>query len=759
MDAWFAQHFFNPTFLAGGAAFGLVAAPIIIHLINRLSYRRVRFAAMEFLLQSQERNRRRVLLEQLLLLLLRILIVLAIIALIARLILDPRQMSVFRGAQAHHLVVLDDSGSMYDRWGETSAFEEGLSVVKRLVAEGARRPNTQRFTLLLLSNPEQPLFSQRDVNDGFITELETKIENLKCSHRSLDLVTGLDAAGQFLAEEKAADKHLHLVSDFRDNDWASQKALSSAIKSLDAGGVAVNLVRTVAENHNNLAITGLSGDLQVAVAGVPVRLKVAVTNHGTVVADDVTLTIAQDGQKLPMTIRFDKIEAETEVEREFDVTFNTAQKHAIEVGLPADSLAEDNWRYLAIDVTPVNRILIIDGDLRNDEGQYLADALAADPTTTGNAPQIETVDFLRRRSLDEFQSIYLLNVATLPPDAVDPLEAFVKTGGGLCWFVGDAVQPAAYNDALHRDGEGLFPVKLASTRRDVSDAPATSSEPDLNFRDHAVFRVFEGQENPYIDASRVYTFLPVADDWETDDQTRKDGVQTIATLRNRDPLVFASQFGKGRVVTFLTTCGPTWNNWATFASYVVLQLELQKYVARTDRVLEQTEVGQPIRVSLDPAVYSDVVEVSAPDPTGERLTRLKAAPPMADPGQATPPVPVDADKPIRLDAVFRDTDQPGVYRVKLINQNQVSEERWTAYNFPNSESDLHLATTAEIRQQIGDDVRVEIQESGDFHWIAGKDAGQEVREWLLTALVLILAAEAFLAYRFSYHPERAGAAA
>ena len=143
MEAWLTQHFFNPAYVAGGAA--LVASPIIIHLINRSRFRRVRFAAMEFLLQSQQRNRRRVLFEQLLLLLLRILIVLAIVALIARLILDPMQLSLFRGAKAHHVILLDDSGSMRDRWGETNAFKEGLDVVRKVVAEGARRPNTQKF--------------------------------------------------------------------------------------------------------------------------------------------------------------------------------------------------------------------------------------------------------------------------------------------------------------------------------------------------------------------------------------------------------------------------------------------------------------------------------------------------------------------------------------------------------------------------------------------------------------------------------------
>ena len=134
MTAWLSNHFFNPTFVAGGAC--LIAAPIVIHLINRMRYRRVRFAAMEFLLQSQQRNQRRLLLEQLLLLLLRILIVSGLVMLISRLILDPAQMSIFRGAQSHHVVLLDDSMSMRDRWEDTNGFAQAIKIVHQIAAGG-----------------------------------------------------------------------------------------------------------------------------------------------------------------------------------------------------------------------------------------------------------------------------------------------------------------------------------------------------------------------------------------------------------------------------------------------------------------------------------------------------------------------------------------------------------------------------------------------------------------------------------------------
>ena len=62
----------------------LISAPIIIHLINRMRYRRVHWAAMEFLLKAQKRMKRKMIIEQLLLLLLRILLMILIGLLLAR---------------------------------------------------------------------------------------------------------------------------------------------------------------------------------------------------------------------------------------------------------------------------------------------------------------------------------------------------------------------------------------------------------------------------------------------------------------------------------------------------------------------------------------------------------------------------------------------------------------------------------------------------------------------------------------------------
>src|SRR4029077_8665317 len=122
------EFFAHPWYMAAGGI--LISAPILIHLINRMRFKRVRWAAMEFLLKSQKRNRRRLIIEQLILLLLRILLVLLVGILVARFIGWPNSTTV--GSGTTHVVVVDDTMSMNDRGKvggrgqEQTAYETGI---------------------------------------------------------------------------------------------------------------------------------------------------------------------------------------------------------------------------------------------------------------------------------------------------------------------------------------------------------------------------------------------------------------------------------------------------------------------------------------------------------------------------------------------------------------------------------------------------------------------------------------------------------
>ena len=115
---------------------GVVAIPVLIHLINMMRHRRVPWAAMEFLLLSQKKNRTWVMLKQLLLLLLRMLAVAAVVLLVAQPVLQNQWGNLLGGTRTHHIVLLDDSFSMSDRWEDTDAFAEAKKVVQRISCRG-----------------------------------------------------------------------------------------------------------------------------------------------------------------------------------------------------------------------------------------------------------------------------------------------------------------------------------------------------------------------------------------------------------------------------------------------------------------------------------------------------------------------------------------------------------------------------------------------------------------------------------------------
>src|SRR5215831_11129698 len=142
--------FLNPAYLVAGTA--LVSLPIVIHLINRMRFKRVRWAAMEFLLKSQKRNRRRLILEQLILLALRCLLVLLAVLLVSRYLFS---FAIFEPQNTLHVIVLDDSLSMSDQWKEEGedrdCFKLGKELILKEIARNAAQARTaQRLTLLYL---------------------------------------------------------------------------------------------------------------------------------------------------------------------------------------------------------------------------------------------------------------------------------------------------------------------------------------------------------------------------------------------------------------------------------------------------------------------------------------------------------------------------------------------------------------------------------------------------------------------------------
>ena len=215
-----------------------VGLPVLIHLIHMMRHRRIEWAAMEFLLESQKKNRTWVLLKQLLLLLLRMVAVAGVVLLVGGPRLRNQLGGLFGSSTTHHVVLLDDSFSMSDRWENTSAFEEAKKAVGR-IGKDVGREGSQTFTLLRFSQAGrsaggvQADLLQEAVNSGFSGRLEEKLSSLAVSESDAGPTPAVEAIEQLLGQSDGGQRIVYIVSDFRARQWNDPADLRKHLRALD----------------------------------------------------------------------------------------------------------------------------------------------------------------------------------------------------------------------------------------------------------------------------------------------------------------------------------------------------------------------------------------------------------------------------------------------------------------------------------------------------------------------------------------------
>ncbi len=324
----------------------------------------------------------------------------------------------------------------------------------------------------------------------------------------------------------------------------------------------------------------------------------------------------------------------------------------------------------------------------------------------------------------------------------------MRGGGGLAIFLGPESNVGFYNN-WYADGSGLFPVPLTAAA-DLPEAGGETPEPDLRFTDHPVFRVLSGQRNPFAGSIRVQRYLAVPELWQP---PRDSTIEVLARLRNRQPVIVERRYGEGRVVAFLTTVTPTWNNWALEPSFIVVALQLQAYLAQQQQPDQQRLVGSPLTLQLDSTQYRPDVTFLAPLPDRDTPSSIeRTAQPGAnqDASVLTTSLGVDA----ATGMATGETDTSGLYEAQLRTLDGTLRHRRYALNVDTVESDLSLPTPAGLVERLTP-LEVRVDDAEQLLFQTGADAGHSWSELLLFVAVLLLLAEQLLAYSASYHPKSA----
>ena len=493
------------------------------------------------------------------------------------------------------------------------------------------------------------------------------------------------------------------------------------------------MIQCVDQARPNLAITELVPGDDTRAAGVPLSMEVAVQNFGLAPVKDVPVLILVDGQPLPGGATIAEIPPGRVAKTRLAVQFAKAGQHRIEARLELDAVAADNARYAVIDIPPAVPVLIIDDDPESRGAWYLSAALApGGPVPSGISPRIEAPRYLSLNPLEGYQAVYLLNIGRLESSAIDALERYVASGHGLAVFLGDRCQPKFVNDELYRGGKGFFPVPVANQE----DLPLDRLEqaPDLEVGRHPVFQVLAGSRNPFISTVNVSRYIALAKDWQKQGGPR---VEVLARLRNGAPLAVERSFGEGRVVVFLSTLAPVWNNWARGnPSFVVAMQRLQAYLAWRPKADVSLRVGEPLELRLDPARYAPQIRFTTPVESKTPTPSVEASSLSGGP----------------LVASLAATGNAGFYEATLHRTDGTKEVRTWAYNVEPDEGDLRMFDIPQLSSVL-EGIRVEFARAEEFSYAAEEqEPGGHLGHMLILILVFLLIAEQILAWSASYHP-------
>lgn len=779
MFSWLSAFLLNPA-LALGA--GAVASPILIHLLSKRRLRRVRWAAMDFLLAAYRKNRRRIRLEQLILLMLRCLAVLLVAFMIMRPFLRSGALGALSGlgGRTERIVVIDDSYST--RYVSPRGIAGGQAVFSRLQQAASQLTDriaedspADSLTLILTSRPRQPLVSVPSLSQENVREVTEQIDALTPTEGVARMPDSLSAVAALIGGTPTQANHaVYLLSDFQRSDWpatgntpptsqASPERGTSASTAEQSRSVPYVLIDgAVDAPPMNVALTDVGSVQSKIVAGVPARFEVSVSNYSDRALDRVEFSLRTSRHTLPPVL-IPTLPAGQTVREPVEVVFGQEGSDYLEARLvgglkAADGVALDNIRIRAVEVVPAVSVLIVNGepntDHLRDETHLLQTALhPAGRAASGNEPTVIEEHDLEVADLSAHDVIILANVSRITAGAQQRLEQFVQAGGGLVVFAGDQIDPDFYNERLYNGGHGLLPAAV----NDVVTAPA-GGEP-FAFASwqsgHPILRDFVDPLAGVLRQVRVYAFLATRKEnaastrptGNSQGEPLDRGATVLAQFSDADRslAIVERPFGQGRCLLVTTSVDQEWTDWPASFSYLPLMLKLVQYAARQTASESNAVVGAPLTCPIDPANFMPRAALRTPaypvDP--EIVLEPTSATSMA----SSQPAPTHGATPHLAVLQTTATSKSGVYQFELRRSSGDVVSHFAAVNPDPRESNLAQASREELEAVFGPSRFEYVRDIGAFTAQAF-DPRMELWWPILMAALVILMLEHSLAWWF-----------
>ena len=413
------MQFLYPQFLWALLA---LAIPIIIHLFYFRRFKKVYFTNVKFLKEIKEETSARRKLKNFLTLLMRLLAFGALILAFAQPFL-PQDTEVKKGEKAVSIYI-DNSFSM-------SALSEDVPLLEKARQRGREIVEAyaveDRFQILTsdFEGRHQRMVSKEDAL--------TLIDEIKISPAVRPLSKVLNRQVQTLNTATTENKVSYIISDFQKN--------ITDLKDYRDTTLELNLLPLQSVQEKNISLDSAWFEAPVQMINQTNTLLVKVKNHSDEPADNIRLTIKQDGQVKPVGTL--SIPANTSVTDSINLTILQTGWQEAELSITDYPVQFDDKYYFTYNVAKEINILVINDGAGSKYLNAAFKGLSYFKIKNQSANQIDYA------GLAGNQLIILKDLKAISSGLGSELAQYVRNGGNLLIFPGANASLDSYRSFLN----------------------------------------------------------------------------------------------------------------------------------------------------------------------------------------------------------------------------------------------------------------------------------------------------------------------
>jgi len=575
--------FASPIFLLG--LFG-VLIPLIIHLWKMRRAKTVRFAAIRYLLESEQVTRRRRKFWEYLLLLVRMLIIAGLSLALAK---PYRMESVpalsLGNEQKSLVIIIDDSLSMQRKAAGGSLFEQGKNVA---ISALNQLTDLDQAALIFPCAGEESEFSKdRELN-------KRRVRAAQPSFQRARMLSWLGRAEEMLARSGAKSKKILVITDLQNasfSDGLNLSAFDGEIYFYDLGKE--NGEKNLALGAAELSRESISGEESVKVLA-------RVYNFSDESAQ-VRLNLELGDQVLSRGSA--ELGRFGSAEKTFVINLreNMSAEGKIEIE-NQDALDLDNQSWFHLRGGGRVRALVVDGDwsteLSSRQSYFLERALNPRLYALSRIdPEVVSENGMAQADFNNYQVIVLADCYLSDKAQVERIRSFVNAGGGLLITLGAKVDADRYNkllaDLLPREiREVKVPFAGAEGAKEIQPMHIDSGFIGLPER-HPILRPFNSANSGDPAAASFYKYFLLY-------QELVPKGQAVLKLADGSPILMEKNYGQGDVVLFASSINRDWNDLCIHPAFLPLFHQTIFYLARSlyEIGAKGATVGEQIELTL-----------------------------------------------------------------------------------------------------------------------------------------------------------------